>query len=213
MAVINLKAMKVDDVSMRIIGTTPLVQHKWIEKMRKQIRDKKMGKKVTNREKCDPQQEFIGATYVGKETGKYGVPCDAIKQCLVNAAHKDIGIEKTLVRKSIFIKSQDRDLIEPRDLVLFDQTDDPIMREDIVRVGAGSADLRYRPEFQNWSIIFTAQLNTDDIPLDSLINLVNRAGFGVGLQEMRPEKGGDFGRFTVDTSYVQVLEHELEGVA
>ena len=196
MAVINLKAMKVDDVSMRVIGTTPLVQHKWIEKMRKQIRDKKMGKKVTNREKCDPQQEFIGATYVGKETGKYGVPCDAIKQCLVNAAHKDIGIEKTLVRKSIFIKSQDRDLIEPRDLVLFDQTDDPIMREDIVRVGAGSADLRYRPEFQNWSII-----------------LVIRAGCGVGLQEMRPEKGGDFGRFTVDTSYVQVLEHELEGVA
>ena len=82
-----------------------------------------------------------------------------------------------------------------------------------MRVGSGSADLRYRPEFRNWSIVFTAQLNIDDIPMDSLLNLVNRAGFGVGLQEMRPEKGGDFGRFTIDQSYVQVDEHTFKGAA
>ena len=181
MGIVNLKEIKIDKITLRIVGTSSIVQHKWIEKMKKQIRDKKMGKKVSNREKCDPNQEYIDATYIGKETGKYGVPCDAIKQCLVNAAHKDIGIEKTLVRKSIFIMPQDQDVKEPRDLVLFDKVDEPIMREDIVRVGSGSADLRYRPEFRNWSIVFTAQLNIDDIPMDSLLNLVNRAGFGVGL--------------------------------
>jgi len=213
MGIVNLKEIKIDKITLRIVGTSSIVQHKWIEKMKKQIRDKKMGKKVSNREKCDPNQEYIDATYVGRDTGKYGVPCDAIKQCLVNAAHKDIGIEKTLVRKSIFIMPQDQDIKEPRDLVLFDKVDEPIMREDIVRVGSGSADLRYRPVFRNWSIVFTAQLNIDDIPMDSLLNLVNRAGFGVGLQEMRPEKGGDFGRFTIDQSYVQVDEHKIKGVA
>ena len=40
-------------------------------------------------------------------------------------------------------------------------------------------------------------LTTDDI-----INLMNRAGFGVGLCEMRPEKGKEFGRFEVDTTHV-----------
>ena len=47
-------------------------------------------------------------------------------------------------------------------------------------------------------------MNTDDIPVESLINLINRAGFGVGIQEMRPEKGGTYGRFKIDTSYIQV---------
>ena len=74
MGIVNLKEIKIDKITLRIVGTSSIVQHKWIEKMKKQIRDKKMGKKVTNREKCDPNQEYIDATYVGKETGKYGVP-------------------------------------------------------------------------------------------------------------------------------------------
>jgi len=214
MAIITLREIKVDDVELRIVGTSPVVQHKWIEKMKKQIRDKKLGVKTKNREKCDPNQEYLDATYVGAETGKHGVPCDAIKKCMVNAAHKDIGIEKTLVRKAIFVVPQDRDNTDNRDLVLFDKADDPIMREDIVRVGSGSADLRYRPEFRNWSIIFTVQVNTDDVPVESLMNLLNRAGFGVGLQEMRPEKGGDYGRFQIDKDYVATTTvSQIRGVA
>ena len=50
----------------------------------------------------------------------------------ISSMLKDIGIEKTLVRKSIFIMPQDQDVKEPRDLVLFDKVDEPIMREDIV---------------------------------------------------------------------------------
>lgn len=206
MAIIRLKEMKIDEITLRIIGTSAIIQHKWIEKMKDQIRRKKMGEKVKARDKCDPKQEFIAATYVGKETGQFGVPCDAIKKCLINAAHKDVGIEKTWVKKSIFIQAQDQDIAEPRDLLLFDKVDDPIMREDIVRVGNSAADLRYRPEFRNWSLKFTVELNTDDIPVESLVKLVNRAGFGVGLQEMRPEKGGDYGRFKVDVDGIQVLE-------
>ena len=204
MAIAKLMEMKSDEVTLRIIGTTPIIQHKWDVKNRDLIRRKKMGEKVKAREKCNPEQEFVSATYVGKNTGKFGVPCDAIRQCMINAAHKDVGIEKTLVRKSVFILPEDEDVTELRDLVLFDQVDEPIMREDIVRVGSGSADLRYRPEFRNWSIKFTAELNTDDIPVESLINLINRTGFGVGIQEMRPEKGGTYGRFKIDTSYIQV---------
>ena len=35
--------------------------------------------------------------------------------------------------------------------------------------------------------------------IDTIINLLNRAGFGVGIGEWRPEKDGQFGRFRVKT--------------
>jgi hypothetical protein len=34
-----------------------------------------------------------------------------------------------------------------------------------------------------------------------IINLLQHAGFGVGLLEWRPEKNGDHGRFTIDPNF------------
>jgi hypothetical protein len=113
---------------------------------------------------------------------------------LINAAHKDIGIEKTLVRKSFFIPCYDQNG------VLTMEADKPKMREDMVRVGMGSADIRYRPQFDSWSVRVRAEYDADLLNENDIINLVDRAGFGVGLNEMRPEKGGDFGRFRIDTT-------------
>jgi len=189
---ITLKPIKQENVVFTIRGTSPLIQHQWSEKAKKMIRDKKAGiKRGAQREPCDPEQEFRDATYL-TDGGEYAIPAMAFKASLIGAAHKDIGIEKTLVRKSIFIKCTDGNGNLPI------ECEDPIMREDYVRVGVGSADLRYRPEFRDWTCEITALVDTDNLPVDALINLVNRAGFGVGLCEMRPEKGKDFGRYEID---------------
>lgn len=69
------------------------------------------------------------------------------------------------------------------------------MREDFVRVGSGAVDLRYRPEFREWRCIFHCEYDADLLRKDDVKNLVDKAGFGVGVGEWRPEKGGDYGRF------------------
>ena len=199
---IILQPITIDTVSLRIVGTSPIVQHKWSEKAKKMLRDKHAGVKTKTRDKRDPKAEFEACLYVGQETNQFGVPCNALKNCIINAAHKDIGVEKTLIRKSVFIGAQDIDKDEKVDMVLFDTADKPEMREDIVRVGTGTADLRYRPEFKKWSILFNVQMNTDAIQLDTFVNLVNLAGFGVGLHEMRPQKSGDYGRFKIDENHL-----------
>lgn len=71
------------------------------------------------------------------------------------------------------------------------------MREDIVRVGMGSADLRFRPEHAKWAIDLRMTYDADLLGPETIFNLIERAGFGVGLGEWRPEKGGQWGTFRV----------------
>jgi hypothetical protein len=190
---ITLKPINKKLVTFTIVGTSPMVQHNWSSKAKKMMRDKKTGAsgKTKNREACVPEHEMQEATYL-TENGEYAIPAMAFKTALISAAHRDIGIEKTMLRKSFFIECTDSKGCMPIECT------QPIMREDMVRVGAGSADLRWRPEFSEWSCKITATINADNLPIEALINLVNIAGFGVGLCEMRPEKGKDFGRFEVD---------------
>lgn len=190
---ISLKPVNRSQCSFVIRGISPLIQHAWSERNLAMLRDKHAGKKTKSREKRDPEAEGREAMYTTSKGG-FGIPVSAIKQAMISAAHKDIGIEKTLVRKSLFFVCEDRTNILPM------ECSDPVIREDYVRVGAGVADLRYRPEFSEWSVRLTIEYDSDLLRIEDILNLVDRAGFGVGIGEWRPEKGGEYGRFQVDRS-------------
>jgi hypothetical protein len=187
---VKLRPVDVQRIAMEIVGVSPLVQHKWSEKALEMMRQKKAGKKTKSREACDPEAECRAATYYTADGG-FGVPVTAVKGAIIAAAHKDLGVEKTLVRKSLFILCGDANGILPM------TCDEPRIREDAVRVGMGSADLRYRPEFSNWSVPMEIEYDAGNLTPEDIVNLVNRAGFGVGIGEFRPEKGGEWGRFKV----------------
>lgn len=189
MSAVKIKAVNEKSMTVSIEGVTPLIQHKWSEKAKQQMRDKHAGKKTKTREVRDPEQEAISAMYttIG---GDYGIPVKALKAAIIGAAHKDLGVEKTLVRKALFLPCPDPNEVLPMECC------EPVLREDYVRVGV-STDLRYRPEFREWKLSFRVDYDADLLTQDDIVNLVNRAGFGVGLCEMRPEKGGENGRFRV----------------
>ena len=197
---VTLKEISRNLATVRIVGISPMVQHQWSEKAKKQMRDKHAGKRTKTREVRDPQAECDAAAY-RCSSGSYGFPADGLKKCLINAAHKDVGLEKTLLRKSLFVNSHD----EVSNLLKL-EAKDPVMREDIVRVGAGSTDLRYRPEFKKWAITLSLEFDAESISISDVVNLLQRAGFGVGLGEMRPEKSGDYGRFQVDPEFEITVE-------
>lgn len=191
---LKLKPISRMSVKLRIVGTSPIIQHKWSEKALREIREKHAGKKTKSREIRNPEAEGQAAMYV-TDKGKPGIPAMALKTSIINAAHKDIGIEKTLVRKALFLRVSDGNMVVP-----FAECSEPYIREDYVRVGQGSTDLRYRPQFDRWAVDIEFELDAELLQLDDLLNLVDRAGFGVGICEWRPEKGGEFGRFQVDRS-------------
>lgn len=71
------------------------------------------------------------------------------------------------------------------------------MREDMVRVGMGSPDIRHRAEFIGWSMTFPIKYVENTYSLEQIINFFNIGGFGVGLGESRVEKGGTNGSYHV----------------
>ncbi len=193
MAVVNLRPIARKRITVTIKGDSPLIQHAWSEKSKLMIREKQAGKKTKTREVRDPEAEFKACMHL-TEDGELGIPAMAVKASMIAAAHKDIGIEKTLLRKALFLLCTDKNL------VLKMKCDEPVMREDMVRIGMGSTDMRYRPEFRNWSAEVSFEYDADLLQDEDIINLINRAGFGVGIGEWRPQKGGEFGRFSIDQS-------------
>ena len=77
-------------------------------------------------------------------------------------------------------------------------SDIPQMREDMVRVGMGTADIRYRGEFSNWyaDIVVKYNRNGQYTP-EQIVNIINAGGSVCGVGEWRPEKDGQYGMYHV----------------
>lgn len=213
---VELKPINRRLVTVRLVGVSPLITHKWSEKAKRQIREKQQeGKKTKARDLREPEQEAKDATYwCDEERTIPGVPAVAIKAAVIEAAHNDLGFPKTLLRKSMFIYPMGREVIIP--LESTNGSKSPKSKavnapegectEDVVRVGQGSTDLRYRPYFFDWAITTQWEVDADLLQVQDLITLLDRAGFGVGICEWRPEKGGEYGRFLVDDKFKVIDE-------
>jgi len=192
-----LPELDIQVVEIPIEGTSELICHNWSVKIKREMLQKQMGKAQQKKAPKDPDEEFRGSLYpfdgqpieVVPHPGGYGFPAIAFKNAAVTAC-TSLGkavMTKVAARQSFHILGE---------LVKLDAPE-PRMREDMVRVGMGVADLRFRGGFVTWGAVTRWSINRRVISPEQLTNLVNIAGFAVGVAEWRPEKGGPFGRFRV----------------
>ena len=210
---VKLKPINRRLVTVRLVGVSPLICHKWSEKAKRQIREKQQeGKKTKARDLRDPEQEAKDATYwADAKCTDPGVPAIAIKSAVIEAAHNDLGYPKTLLRKSMFIYPMGRDVVIPLEASNGSgkgKAPKGVTTEDMVRVGQDSTDMRYRPYFYDWAVTAQWEVDADLLQVQDLLILLDRAGFGVGICEWRPEKGGEYGRFRVDDKF-KILDKPL----
>ena len=79
---------------------------------------------------------------------------------------------------------------------LIEVVGDPRMRMDMVRIGMQKTpDVRFRPEFVEWSATLRIEYNTDVLTEEIIGNLLYRAGLTVGIGEGRADLG--WGRFEI----------------
>lgn len=201
-AQVSISRIGTETLRVPIIGTAPLIVHKFSEKSKQQMLDNMQGRK-TPKEAKDPDREYE-ATFYRLDDGAYGFPVIAFKAAAVSAC-RFFGkqLPMTLARQCIFLDAE-FSKVDGQKLARIVGT--PRMREDVVRVGMGGTDLRYRPEFTEWSTSLDVTFVKSMLTRESVLSLIDAGGMGVGVGEWRPEKRGDFGTFSIDgTRDVEVL--------
>lgn len=185
-------------ITICIEGTTPLICHNWDQKSINKMREKQAGTASKGREKRDPEADYQAAFYRCHD-GRYGFKCGAFKMAAVESV-TSLGKEFTKVgTKQAFFVLRDETGSELTPLY-YPEDQGPYMRVDTVTVGMGT-DLRYRPEFPVWGVKLNIQYNARAISQEQVVNLINLAGFSVGVGEWRPQKSGDNGRFRVVSKF------------
>lgn len=216
--VITIKPVEVMTAEITIRGESALIVHAWSEKAKREILDAQQGKKAgTKKTYKNPVADFIRSMYwldgtpeipdnaTEEETeqifndavangARFGFPAVAIKKAAVSAAYRQgLTKDKVSANGSFWLNG-----INDAEFVEIESPEPPTMREDMVRVGMGTADIRYRGEFRNWKIrCRVSYLKDGAFTLENIINMINLGGFCCGLGEWRTEKGGISGAFRV----------------
>jgi hypothetical protein len=183
---VELPTYDIQTFTVKLIGDAPLICHAWSRKAKDMMLAKQMGKATAGKEAKSPEADFESSLYPHGQGG-YGFPSIAFKSAAVDAC-TSLGkvITKVAVRQAFHIVG---DLVKIKGK--------PTPREDMVRVGMGVADIRYRAEFREWSCELEIRYNARALSREQIVNLINIAGFAVGVGEWRPEKNGQFGLFHV----------------
>jgi hypothetical protein len=183
------------EVQITVVGTAPLIVHRFSEKAKQQMLDKQQGKTRVKKAPKDPEADYQGAFYrlpeIEPGVPRYGFPATGFKAATIGAARYFDNVAMTTLRRALFFTGEGPDqLVEIKG--------EPKMREDVVRISAGSTDLRYRPQFDEW----TATINIIYVPSmltpESLMSLVDAGGMS-GVGEWRPGKSdsGAYGTYEV----------------
>jgi hypothetical protein len=190
---LEITRLDAETIDVPIIGTSPLIVHRFSEKSKRAMLDAMQGRKSPQQPR-DPQADYEGAFYRLAD-GRYGFPVIAFKAATVGGARfYGSQVTMTSLRQLIFMNGEaGRD---GQQLAVI--TGEPTMREDVVRVGRGVADLRYRPEFREWSTVLRVTYVRANLTRGSVVSLIDAGGMGVGVGEWRPEKSGEFGTYRVD---------------
>ena len=210
---IVIKPIDIRTVTVRVVGTTPLIMHKWSEKAKRMILDKQMKvAKSKGHDAKNPVEDFIKSMYwmdgspVPDEMteegfakaiasgAKFGFPAMSFKQAAISSGYRT-GVTKdmTSLRGSFFVKGYGLD-----NLVEIKYNAPPRMREDMVKIALGGTDIRFRGEFPDWYADLEIQYNANGkYSLDQIINLINLGGFSCGVGEWRPERDGTYGMYQV----------------
>lgn len=190
---IDLQMMKIT-----VVGDSPIIIHKWDEKAKRMMLEKQMKKATKGKEAKDPWMDFCRSLYwldgmpeepteEDVKTARFGFPACGFKAAAVDAGFQQgVLAKKTTARGAFHILG---DFVEIKGT--------PEMREDMVRVGMGTADIRYRGMVREWSADLLIRFNPMAMSAEQIVNLINMGGFANGVGDWRPAKDGSYGMFHV----------------
>lgn len=213
--VFTLTPIKIAEMTIRLIGDSPLITHRWSTKARLMMLAKQMKEAIPAKEAKVPKMDYAESMYwlterpkkaelvdAAAAKGRFGFPSIAFKAAAVNACSFIDGITKVEARGAFHVLPSLIDGKEPaidnEGTSLVEIFGKPVMREDMVRIAMGTADIRHRGEFRQWACNLRIKFNASVFNGSQIIHLFEHAGFSVGVGEWRPACDGSNGMFHVE---------------
>jgi len=185
--IVQLQELKKEKIVVEIIGLTPLM----MEKMDMDVVERynlKKGKKLSEKDDKLEEEKYETKKHF-TDDGKIGFPSTGFLKGMVEVAPYIDGLDKKRVRGSIRIMN---DII-------------PIKyKSEIkdIKWGKTSGITKsprkiIRPKYTDWSCKLEIVYNSTNISVEQVINLLNWAGFQMGIGGFRPEHSGTYGQYEV----------------
>ena len=188
--------------TIEIVGVTPLVLHKFSQKVQAQIRETQEAGQQARKGKARAARDFEANFQAARHRstkGWDGIPASAFRNALISAC-RTVGFKMTIAKMSVFVIADGYD-DQGTGLVKITKGE-PHMDVRPGRNANGGIDLRSRPMWaEGWRARPTFRWDADQFSATDLVNLLARAGMQVGVGEGRPDSkmsaGVGWGQFEV----------------
>jgi hypothetical protein len=184
---VELKPLQKEVIKVKIVGTTPLLMNKMDMQVVENINAKKSLKTTTkdSRDERDKVQDKIHHC----ADGTIGIPVAGFLKGMVECAPYIDGLDKKRVMTSIRLQGEIVQLKYSKQTV----------HETWGRTSGQNKTpmLIVRPRFHDWSVTLEILFNKSNISPEHIINVLNWAGFQMGVGAWRPQNGGTFGQYEV----------------
>jgi len=191
---VSIAAPRFGHAEFKIIGTEPLVIHRFSAKTKNEMKLKmETGKAASSRKNRQPKntdQTYFEARYISA-AGWDGFHAGSMRNAMISACRL-VGFKMTLAKLSIFIEADGRDQEEPQ-IPLVRIYGDPTKLESIARVETGQPYVCVRAAYYAWYAKVRIRWDLDQFTLEDITNLVSRVGLQVGLGEGRPDSKNSAG--------------------
>ncbi len=204
---VMIRPLNLAVVELEIEGDAPHVQHAFGEKARKEIMEKQsLGDQAVGRRKPRAAKDFDKqcqeALHVST-AGWNGIPAAALRKAMISACKlPGAEISMTMAKLCIFIEADGYDKKDGMPLVKminakWKRVDSP------VRIDRGKTiDIHARPHFApGWRAKVRIKFDADVFSVDSIVNLLHRAGqqcgIGEGRNDSKDSAGCGWGSFFV----------------
>jgi hypothetical protein len=204
---VAIRAPNMKTAVFRIIGTAPLVVHRFSAKTKAQMKQKmETGKAASSKKNRDAKATddlFQEARYVSRE-GWDGFNAGAVRAALISACRL-VGFKMTLAKMSLFAVADGWDKEEPQIPLVRIVGAKPVKQEDMARVETGQPYVTVRAAYHNWKASLTIRYDADQFTVEDVTNLVMRVGMQVGIGEGRPDSrnsaGMGWGTFEISNKH------------
>jgi hypothetical protein len=179
---------------LNIRGISPYVQHAFSQKAQTQMEETQragtQARSRKRREARDFEENYQAAQHRSRE-GWRGIPAPAFRNAMIDACRL-VGFVMTRAKLTIFVDPvHGYDAIDGSPLIRI--IGEPEIHKGWGRNATGTADLRWRPIWHEWSAHVPLRWDADQFSAADVFNLFARAGLQVGIGEGRPSSPNSFG--------------------